>query len=108
MVLVTSALGIGGACDREVAGGSLDGKAVFAAACVTCHGTEGTPPASMVAQLGVRDLRNPEFRARVTPELVAIQVRNGSKNRLMPAFSGALSDAQIRAVAAYVAGTLGK
>ena len=48
----------------------------------------------------------PEFRARVAasgPGLVEQQVRHGSKNKLMPAFEGAISDAQIRAVAAYVA-----
>jgi cytochrome c oxidase cbb3-type subunit III len=94
-------------CERKVAGGSVDGAAVFAAACSTCHGAEGTPPPGMVAQLGVRNLRSPEFRARATPELVANQVRNGSKNKLMPAFTGALSEEQILAVARYVAKTLG-
>ena len=57
----------------------------------------------MVAQLGVRDLTASEFRARVTPELVEHQVRTGSKSKLMPAFEGAISDAQIAAVSAYVA-----
>jgi mono/diheme cytochrome c family protein len=98
---------ISGGCERRVAGGSIDGKAVFAAACATCHGAEGIPPPGMAAQLGVRNLRAPEFRSRVTPELVVHQVRNGSKNKLMPAFAGALSEEQIRAVAVYVAKTLG-
>ena len=57
----------------------------------------------MIAHLGVRDLTSAEFRARVTPALVEAQIRGGSKNKLMPAFEGALSDAQIKAVAAYVA-----
>ena len=35
--------------------------------------------------------------------MVENQVRNGSQNKLMPAFAGALSDDQISAVAAYVA-----
>ena len=39
------------------------------------------------------------------PGLVEQQVRHGSQNKLMPAFEGAISDAQIRAVAAYVAST---
>ena len=38
----------------------------------------------------------------MTPALVENQVRHGSKNKLMPAFEGALTDAQIKAVAAYV------
>jgi mono/diheme cytochrome c family protein len=57
----------------------------------------------MVARLGVRDLTAAEFRARVTPGLVAQQVRTGSKNKLMPSFEGVVDDAQITAVAAYVA-----
>jgi mono/diheme cytochrome c family protein len=86
----------------KVAGGSVDGKAIFASACATCHGANGTPPASMVAQLGVRDLRSAEFRARATVELVEHQVLAGSKNKLMPSFAGALEPAQIKAVAEFV------
>ena len=98
--LVLALAGTG--CNRPVASGSVDGKEVFAAACVTCHGADGTPPASMAAQLGVRDLRSAEFRARVTTELVEHQVRVGSPNKLMPAFAGALTEPQISAVAAFV------
>ena len=57
----------------------------------------------MIARIGVRDLTDREFRARVTPALVEHQVRVGSKSKLMPAFEGALGDAQITAVAAFVA-----
>jgi len=76
---------------------------VFQSLCATCHGPDGRPPAAMIARYGVRDLAAPEFRARVTTELVERQVRSGSKNKLMPAFEGAISDPQIRAVAAFVA-----
>jgi mono/diheme cytochrome c family protein len=71
--------------------------------CANCHGADGRPPAALTAQLGVRDLSAGEFRARVTPGLVEQQVRSGSKNKLMPSFVGAIDDAQIKAVAAYVA-----
>lgn len=57
----------------------------------------------MAVRLGVRDLTAPEFRARVTADLVEQQVRHGSQNKLMPAFEGAITDAQIRSVSAYVA-----
>lgn len=57
----------------------------------------------MVARLGIRDLTAAEFRARVTPGVVEQQVRTGSKNKLMPSFAGVLDDAQIKAVAAYIA-----
>lgn len=92
------------ACNQtKVAGGTTDGPKVFSSVCATCHGPGGKPTQAMVARLNVRDLTAPEFRARVTPALVENQVRTGSKNKLMPAFDGALDDAQIKAVAAYVA-----
>lgn len=97
---VVVAAGCGGA------GGSTDGRVVFQSLCASCHGQDGHPPEAMVARLGVRDLTAPEFRARVTalgPALVEHQVRAGSKNKLMPAFEGAIDDAQITAVSAYVA-----
>jgi cytochrome c oxidase cbb3-type subunit 3 len=92
-------------CDRDPGGGGApgDGRAVFESLCAACHGPDGRPPAAMVARLGVRDLTAAEFRARVTPGLVEQQVRTGSRTKLMPAFAGLLEDAQIRAVAAYVA-----
>jgi mono/diheme cytochrome c family protein len=92
------------ACHGDVAGGSVDGAQVFGSICASCHGPAGKPDQVMIERLGVRDLTSPEFRARVTPALVEAQVRGGSKNKLMPAFDGALSDAQIKAVADYVAG----
>src|SRR5689334_6570334 len=90
------------ACSPEVAGGKADGKAVFAEACARCHGDAGVPPASLRAQLGVKDLTTAEFQARATPKLIVDQVTHGSKNKIMPSFAGALSQPQIDAVAAYV------
>lgn len=91
------------ACHREVAGGSVDGAEIFHATCAVCHGPEGKPTQQMLETINPRDLTSPEFRKRVTPALVEAQVRGGSKNKLMPPFAGALNDAQIQAVAAYVA-----
>jgi mono/diheme cytochrome c family protein len=91
------------ACDRGGEGGATDGPALFHTWCATCHGEHGQPSATMIARLNVRDLTASEFRAKVTTALVVKQVRAGSQNKLMPAFAGALTDAQIDAVAAYVA-----
>lgn len=88
-------------CSTKAAG--TDGKEVFASTCAACHGPAGKPDATMVARIGVKDLTDPEVRPRLTPEHVEQQVRHGSKNKLMPALEGALTDAQIKAVAAYVA-----
>lgn len=80
-----------------------DGKQVYDQICVTCHGPTGTPDATMVAKLGVKDLRSPELRKKITTYMVENQVKHGSKNKAMPAFEGALTDVQIKAVADYVA-----
>jgi mono/diheme cytochrome c family protein len=87
---------------RSAAGGE-SGPQVYQSVCATCHGADGTPTAAMIARLNVRDLSSKELRARVTPALVEAQVRKGSTNKLMPSFEGALTDAQIKDVAEYVA-----
>jgi mono/diheme cytochrome c family protein len=92
-----------GACQGNPAGDAVAGRDVFAKVCSVCHGPTGQPPAEMVARLGVKDLTAPELRGRITPELVEKQVRQGSQNKLMPALEGALTDAQIKSVAAWVA-----
>jgi mono/diheme cytochrome c family protein len=91
------------ACNRDVAGDTADGAQVFGNVCSVCHGPTGKPNEAMVARLGVKDLTAPDERAKITPAFVENQVRVGSKNKLMPAFAGALRDDQIKAVAAYVA-----
>lgn len=101
MRFVAAALLLAAAC-TDPTGGSKDGGKVFQATCATCHGMTGKPEAAMVERMNVRDLTAPEFRARVTKDLVMKQVRTGSANKLMPSFVGALSDVQIEAVAAYV------
>jgi mono/diheme cytochrome c family protein len=90
------------ACDRGVAGDGTDGAQLYQSMCATCHGPKGKPTEAMVARINVRDLTSTELRSRITPTLVEKQIRTGSENKLMPAFSGALEDEQIKAIAAYV------
>jgi mono/diheme cytochrome c family protein len=87
---------------KEQAGSSVDGSDLFARFCATCHGPDGKPDATMVARLNVRDLTAPAFRTKVTYALVETQVRQGSQNKLMPAFAGLFTDEQIAALAKYV------
>ena len=75
-------------------GSVAEGKAVFASAgCGACHA---------LADAGASGAVGPDLDA-ATPaaELVADRVRNGQG--AMPAFAGELTDAEIAAVAAYVA-----
>ena len=102
-LLLAFVLGCVGGCSGDASGGSVDGAKIFETMCTSCHGPSGKPTEAMVARLNVRDLTAPEFRARVTKELVANQVRHGSANKLMPALETALKPEQIEAVAAFVA-----
>jgi mono/diheme cytochrome c family protein len=75
-----------------------DGKTIFTTNCASCHtlkdaGTTGTVGPNL------DQLKPSEPR-------VEKQVRNGGA--IMPAFQGKLTDAQIKAVAAYVSGVAGK
>ncbi|MBL9016898.1 MAG: cytochrome c [Myxococcales bacterium] len=90
-------------CSGDASGGSVEGPKIFETMCASCHGPGGKPTEQMVARMNVRDLTAPEFRARVTKELVAEQVRKGSANKLMPPLETALKPEQIEAVAAWVA-----
>lgn len=83
--------------------GSVDGKDLFSTICANCHGPHGKPTPQMTARYNSRDLTSAEFRKRATAVLVENQIRNGSKNKIMPAYDGMLSDDQIRALAAWVA-----
>ena len=101
--IALAVLAVGAACSGDATGGSVEGPELFAKLCSPCHGEHGKPTAAMEVRLGVRDLTAPELRARITPELVELQMRRGSKNMLMPSFEGVATDAQIKALAAYVA-----
>jgi cytochrome c oxidase cbb3-type subunit III len=96
-------IAFGAACSGDATGGAVEGPELFAKLCSACHGPDGKPPPAMELRLGVRDLTAPELRARITPMRVEQQLRRGSDNKLMPSFEGLASDAQIKALAAYVA-----
>jgi mono/diheme cytochrome c family protein len=101
--LAVAALLAAAGCHTDPTDGSVDGAKIFEATCSTCHGPRGKPDAATMARIAPRDLTAPEFRARVTADLVEHQVINGSDNRRMPPLGTALKPEQIKAVAAYVA-----
>lgn len=95
-------LAAAGGCDRKVAGGRADGAAVYKEVCARCHGPAGVPDTSMVARLGVKPLVSDHVKVELGDAELRQQILKGSANRQMPAFAGALTDAQIDAVVEYV------
>lgn len=102
-ILAVCALWLGAAgCDRKVAGGEADGAKIFSQLCARCHGREGEPSPSMVARYGVKNLRTEHAQREMTDAQIRKQILEGSKNKQMPSFQGALTDDQIKAVIAHV------
>lgn len=78
-----------------------DGAAIFQARCKVCHGPDGKGSA-VGKTMGAKDLTALRLSAAD-----AAQVVEHGKNKMTP-FKGKLSEAEIKAVAAYVAGGLKK
>ena len=82
-----------------------DGREVYLARCVSCHGTSGRgdgPIARTVSGTTVGDLTSPRWRHGDEPGQVLAVVRNGSANGAMPSWGKALSGHEVKAVTAYV------
>ncbi len=89
-------------CRDQIAGGRADGAAIFSEVCARCHGPEGVPDAANVARLGVKPLTSDNVQRHLSDDDIRRQILRGSENKQMPAFAGALSDAQVDAVIAHV------
>jgi len=83
-----------------------DAPALFAANCAKCHGLDGSGTGPTVLDRPARNFKEGGFSFGNTPEVIARTIAHGIPGSPMPTFEGALSDAQIQALAAYVV-TLG-
>lgn len=71
------------------------GEATYKANCQSCHGTAGTPSAGIAKMMGVKPAS--EYKSSEKEQIDA--VKNGKGK--MKAFSGKLTDDQIKDVVAY-------
>ena len=91
-----------GGCDRKLAGGKADGPKIFSEVCARCHGPGGNPTACNIARLEVKPLTSEKVQKRLTDAEIRNQILNGSENKQMPSFQGALTEAQVVAIIEHV------
>jgi len=84
---------------------AADAKANWDANCVQCHGKDGKADTKMGKTLNAKDLTDPKVQAAFTDAKATESIKNGVKENgktTMKAFGDKLSDADIKALVAYV------
>lgn len=82
--------------------GLLDGPQLFARACATCHGLDGSGTGPTVLDRPARDFREGGFSFGNTPEAVLRTITHGIPGTPMPAWEQALTEEQRRVLAQHV------
>ena len=98
IVLTAFVAGCGGGSDEPTPAAGGGGEKLFSDNCASCHTLAAAKASGKVGP----DLDS----LRPGPDLVTTQVNNGGG--AMPAFKGKLTDAEIKAIADYVAANAGK
>jgi mono/diheme cytochrome c family protein len=82
-----------------------EAKVTYDAQCAKCHGKDGKGDTKMGKKLGAKDYSDPKVQAAVTDEAAFKATKEGFKSKddkvLMKPSEG-LSDAEIKAVVAYM------
>jgi cytochrome c6 len=94
-VLFAFALTVAGAARADEA------AATFAAKCAICHGKDGKGETPMGKKMGVKDLSQTKLSAAEVEKTIA-----DGKPPKMQSFRGKVSDAEIKALAAWIKGGL--
>jgi len=84
---------------------AADASANWNSNCMQCHGKTGNADTKMGIKVGAKDLTNPKVQASFTDEQAAKSIKEGMKEggkQVMKAFGDKLSDAEIKALVAYV------
>jgi cytochrome c6 len=79
-------------------GFAQSGEATYKSNCASCHGATGTPSAGMAKAMNIKAASDPDMK-KLTAEEEFDAVKNGKGK--MKAFSGKLTDDQIKEVVAY-------
>ena len=74
---------------------------LYKSKCQMCHGADGKGNTPVAKTMGVRDFKSPEVAKESAADMIAL-TKNG-KNK-MPAYSGKLTDDQIKDLVTYIRG----
>jgi len=86
-------------------GVAADAAATWAQNCASCHGKDGSGNTMMGKKLGVKDYRDAKVQAAFSDAEAARAIKEGVKTsgkETMKSFASKLSDADIKALVAYV------
>src|ERR1043165_3940726 len=78
---------------------AADAAANYKAKCAMCHGADGKGDTAAGKKMGVHDFASPEVQKASDTDLIAITTKGKNK---MPAYSGKLSDADIKDLIGYI------
>ena len=84
-----------------------DAAALWGQHCASCHGKDGSGSTMMGKKLGVKDYRDAKVQSSFSDgemtKAIKDGVKEGSKEK-MKGFGGKLSDADVKALVAYIRG----
>jgi len=78
---------------------AADAAANYKAKCAMCHGADGKGETPAGKKMGAHDFASPEVQKASDADLIAITTKGKNK---MPAYSGKLSDADIKDLIGYI------
>jgi mono/diheme cytochrome c family protein len=84
-----------------VPGAVAEGAAqdLYKSKCAMCHGPDGSGNTAMGKKLGAHDFASPEVQKQTAAQLTEIIAKGKNK---MPAYSGKISDEQIKQLVAHI------
>lgn len=84
---------------------AADASATWNQNCASCHGKDGSGSTMMGKKLAVKDYRDPKVQSAFTDAEAERAIKEGVKENgkeKMKSFGGKLSDADIKALVAYI------
>jgi cytochrome c6 len=107
-ILATAALGLAvtvlAPAWSEARGAPVDGRALFAAKCASCHAADGSGATPAGKRMGARDLRSVTVQGQSDGQLLSV-ITNGRGK--MPGYGKTLTDVQRQQLVAHIR-TLGR